>query len=832
MEKKGTPRQSSTLAKTNNSFERKSESNPNKFTRYSRRRENGNGRGGSQDFSGRRPMPQKNRSALDKRPRPRGYFDGRQSEEVVGEECVEAGSALYHGSKKGNLNHLLNFTFAARENVVGSTQRLHTRPRRVAYNKERYLQANCQFVVKDTGDYSLQARDPDVLVDWDLVEQVRTHSHEQGSCPICLQVPLAGKITRCGHIYCWACILHYLSLDDKSWRKCPICYEAVHKSDLRSVKVVEKQHYKIGDTITLQLMKRERGSTYAVPLAHWEKRGGCPQSVGDEWNTEYAKVLVASAQQIQASVIDEEYRALQHQMAAAEPSEVCFIESALVYLAERKQSLQGKAEAEQAAAQLMEQLGAAGGGSSYGTGSNGRGPDSSPKNDAAKPRRSLPTAGAHQLPQNLSFDGSKIYRQYADAFEELEDAADDDTTCSHASGEITDEDDSSCAISPKSSQSLETDLQDLLPESLEPTAGGDLGGSSPDALLSAVPPEMAEEATMTAEEAIEELALPGDVETFGPRKGSNIWKDAFYFYQGDDGQHIYLNSLNARCIMNQYGSLENGPRTITARIVDKEVSFMTENIRKRLRYLSHLPLTCEFQVVEVALKPPLISEETLRLFADEIKKRAKRRQKKVKDDKRQARKLQVEEKMKIGIYPEVRLALDNPDHFPAPAASEGEGRQRHSSLSDASLPSPSLPHAQELNAYAAEFVPRPETDLPAASESSPSTVSFAAALKKSKQVPAWVAPRSGGGGGGSSSGEQRSGQPQSAQAAGRKPGQDESDSEDRVPVPVFQASFSDAIQKAFDSVAIVESAVDSGKSQGKKKKKEKKLLFSTSMMRR
>jgi len=44
---------------------------------------------------------------------------------------------------------------------------------------------------------------------------------------------LPAKITRCGHIYCWSCMLHYLSLDDKSWRKCPICYEAVHEKDLK-----------------------------------------------------------------------------------------------------------------------------------------------------------------------------------------------------------------------------------------------------------------------------------------------------------------------------------------------------------------------------------------------------------------------------------------------------------------------------------------------------------------------------------------------------------------------------------------------------------------------
>lgn len=31
---------------------------------------------------------------------------------------------------------------------------------------------SCQFVVKDTGDYAVHLMDPDVLVDWDKVEQV------------------------------------------------------------------------------------------------------------------------------------------------------------------------------------------------------------------------------------------------------------------------------------------------------------------------------------------------------------------------------------------------------------------------------------------------------------------------------------------------------------------------------------------------------------------------------------------------------------------------------------------------------------------------------------
>lgn len=61
----------------------------------------------------------------------------------------------------------------------------------------------------------------------------RIYSHEVPSCPICLYPPVAAHITRCGHIYCWPCMLHYLSLSEKTWSKCPICYEAVHSADLK-----------------------------------------------------------------------------------------------------------------------------------------------------------------------------------------------------------------------------------------------------------------------------------------------------------------------------------------------------------------------------------------------------------------------------------------------------------------------------------------------------------------------------------------------------------------------------------------------------------------------
>ena len=93
---------------------------------------------------------------------------------------------------------------------------------------------SCQFVVKKGSiDHSLHYADPDLAVDWSHVEQVRLHSMQPMKCPICLSEPQAAKITRCGHVYCWSCLLHYLALSDKAWRKCPVCSESIYKHDIR-----------------------------------------------------------------------------------------------------------------------------------------------------------------------------------------------------------------------------------------------------------------------------------------------------------------------------------------------------------------------------------------------------------------------------------------------------------------------------------------------------------------------------------------------------------------------------------------------------------------------
>lgn len=54
------------------------------------------------------------------------------------------------------------------------------------------------------------------------------------------------------------------------------------------------------------------------------------------------------------------------------------------------------------------------------------------------------------------------------------------------------------------------------------------------------------------------------------------------------------------------------------RILEKEGGSMTEELRKKLRYLQHLPVTCQFEVAEIKLNEPSVNKETLDHFKGKL----------------------------------------------------------------------------------------------------------------------------------------------------------------------------------------------------------------------
>ncbi|XP_074643050.1 E3 ubiquitin-protein ligase RNF10-like [Tubulanus polymorphus] len=720
------------------------------YSRQPRRREaNTNGRWNDAANSSSRFTQSPKSRGYERQTKSRTYSDYRQGEEVSDNYEAEIGSALMTGSKKQNLNHLLNFKYTARETQRGRATRGYgsaggtrhknwTKPAR--YNKEQFLQANCQFIVRDDCDYSIYSADPDTLVEWDFIQQVRTCSHEESSCPICLYPPVAAKITRCGHIYCWACMLHYLSLDEDN--KCPICFEPVLQNDLKSVVATQTHQFSVGEEITMRLMKKAKGSAIALPIAQWQD---CtkPLTMKAYSGTKFSKLLLATKEDIQ-DIIDGERLGLNQQKSEEGDSLTgSFVDAAMKHLLLREEDLHSD--------QRMT-------------------PVPKPPAIPGLPPPSPPPLGTTIGKKENVFT-------YASAFSDDEEEVENEPSLTHKAEKLD------LSESPASTD------DNAIPPGLShsPPLG-------PPAILM----EKETRDVLPVDEAAEqlEIPLPGGKTTQRKKQERLHDDDFFYFYQSDDGQNIYMHSLNARCLLRDYGTLENCPETITARIEELEGISMTQELRRRLRYLNHLPFTCEFQVAELTLKAPLVSKETLRHYFHEIESRRRARQKKARLEKNHNRRVEAKERQAFAKYNDITVVRSEQHSNPQPIpTTSSTGFNDYTETVSASDKSPSSP-------------------VLVSPDGMPQSISFAQMLRSRKSsVPNDAWPR-----------VNKSVMGATSSKTAATP---DSDNEDHVAAPMYQQSFcqsfGDAIQAAIDT--------SSSEAGNKKKKKGKKLLFTTTVNR-
>ncbi|KAI0660504.1 hypothetical protein C8Q70DRAFT_55595 [Cubamyces menziesii] len=158
-----------------------------------------------------------------------------------------------------SLNHLLNFSLPPRQSHYN--QSIPRRTRRTGnqhgvWNKERFVNAQYRFVMNPTGDYTVHFADPDIHFQWrDILQVIIPRGHQLSTasgtqlpqeagiltCPICLSPPIAPRMTQCGHVYCYPCILHLISVSEQpKWVQCPICHDSVNERSLKAVKWLDE----------------------------------------------------------------------------------------------------------------------------------------------------------------------------------------------------------------------------------------------------------------------------------------------------------------------------------------------------------------------------------------------------------------------------------------------------------------------------------------------------------------------------------------------------------------------------------------------------------------
>ena len=116
-----------------------------------------------------------------------------------------------------------------------------------------------------------------------------------------------------------------------------------------------------------------------------------------------------------------------------------------------------------------------------------------------------------------------------------------------------------------------------------------------------------------------------------------------FFYQASDGQKVFLHPVSMRCLLEEHGSYLSLPRMLTAKVLDMEICVQTEELRKRHRALEHVPISADIRFVEVDVAP-MLSKGTLEKMGKKLDERAKLRRQRTKREAQQAARAEQRER--------------------------------------------------------------------------------------------------------------------------------------------------------------------------------------------
>lgn len=340
MEKKSHNRSSQTQSRASGvDCKKNSDLTHNKpWLRNNKKRETASGAPKNEPYRKSLP-PTRGRGPLDRRPPPRGNGRpnvGGTADAGLVEDEPELGSVLAPGSKKQSLNHLLNFMYTPRSGVgqhrsaPPPVRRYNSQTCVRRQNQDLYLQASCQFVLKECGDYTVNLTDPDVRIDWNQIEEIVLRGNTVAKCPICLCEPVAGRVGHCGHPICWACALHYTDVHEQRVPPCPVCLGPLPLNILKPARSLLWEQS--SEELCFRLVRRLRGSTVVeVAPPRGQIADAVPRILAVDLINEspFSKLFTANDQQVQ-NILERERKELQDQiLAEIDVTEVVYLEQAL-----------------------------------------------------------------------------------------------------------------------------------------------------------------------------------------------------------------------------------------------------------------------------------------------------------------------------------------------------------------------------------------------------------------------------------------------------------------------------------------------------------------------
>ncbi|CAF9924188.1 hypothetical protein IMSHALPRED_006139 [Imshaugia aleurites] len=401
-------------------------------------------------------------------------------------------------------------------------------------------------------------------------------------------------MAKCGHIFCLPCLIRFMhSSDDSSptpekkarWKKCPICWDSIYISETRPVRWFtgqEGERPQEGADVVLRLIMRQPGSTLALPrdgAESLDRSEDIPWFFAAEV-MDYARVMKGS-EAYMTDQYDKEIEALQQQ---EKEDELMFGEETQW----TRRSVSSILEAKERIRDIGN-------------------PPSAPKQPSErKPRR--------PLLDSVGSNGGT----YAPDFYSIQHAAKSGQSLSRSS---------------VSSQSRSGISLDPSPTTISTSQSNE---SVSMATISTESRSVATSRSQPPAPNVDQASPLRLRDRSGAASHHPHHDSPVFFYEAL--MHYYLSPLDIRILRAAFGDYSSFPTTILPRVERVSTGHIIDDeLRRRAKYLAHLPHGCEVGFLECNWTD-VVSPEVLEGFAVEIERRRKKnREKELREEKERVR---------------------------------------------------------------------------------------------------------------------------------------------------------------------------------------------------
>jgi hypothetical protein len=397
-----------------------------------------------------------------------------------------------------------------------------------------------------------------------------------------------------------------LALSDSKWRECPICHDSIYAKDAKSAKFIPMEEVAKSPkkSFEMVLMKRGIHSTVALPSASYDSwnpgstsaeslpalaapggAGTRAPSVSSPDFAPYSKLLLSNASYFRHTILEADKRELGLALNVAQHEEALM-----------KALLESRRAA--AGAGLLNDGPVSSGPAGFGVGKG-----SSLAADLAgaseRPFIEMALAEVKKALEMLGDKGLEKEKVNKGKVEEKRKESQQGAAWDLALGDAS--------VAEKKNSALDDDWVSF--------GGSEMAHVSPPSVVEVVSELEQNEIKDTPSKDSQNGKKKQQQQQ--PKHRDGPPSDGFYyFYQSVDGQHYYLHPLDIKILKHEFDEYDKFPSKITVKAWSVQESTMNEDLRKRCKYLSHLPLSCDVNFCEVDLSS-VVSNETLNVFESE-----------------------------------------------------------------------------------------------------------------------------------------------------------------------------------------------------------------------